>query len=504
MNMHAAKIDLPISDRIRAALAKPLTDDTSIDPLNDLREVLAPVGISAEDAGGKITFLGRDPIITSPWPLATMAGVALMAKAVAIADIWRIRTGQGQDLSVNLGQTLHRLCPFYDKQWELLNGYPPGAPSDPTNPFMPANMYRTADGRWMQFYNIYPRTRTSALAFLDCSDSHEAIGRKIAKWNARELEDRANELGIQATMVRTADEFLAEEQFGHIAAMPLVEVEKIGDSDPVPFAPNPKTPLDGLRALGVGHVIAGAGLGRALAYHGADVLNIWRPQDFEMDLVYYTANVGMRSSMLDFGQAPAMARMKSLLRDTDIFFSNRRPGYLAHYGLTAEELAAERPGLIHVEMSLYGWTGPWANRIGYDQNAGGVSGVFALEGTPEQPRLTEIFVVNDYAMSWIASIGVAAALKRRAKEGGSYRVRICLARLSLWLLHMGIFDKTYSREVAGRPGHHAYLSPELFVAETPCGEYQGVTDQVSMSRTPGFYRVPLVPRGASRPEWLHA
>jgi hypothetical protein len=46
-------------------------------------------------------------------------------------------------------------------------------------------------------------------------------------------------------------------------------------------------------------------------------------------------------------------------------------------------------------MSLYG---PWAKRFGFDQNAGGVSGVLAREGTPQQPKLTEILVVNDYVM----------------------------------------------------------------------------------------------------------
>src|SRR3984893_16844297 len=78
-------------------------------------------------------------------------------------------------------------------------------------------------------------------------------------------------------------------------------------------------------------------------------------------------------------------------------------------------------------------------------------------------------------MSWIASVAVAAALKRRAVEGGSYRIRISLARLSLWLLHMGIFDKAYATSVAGRPGEHEYRAPELFEAETVCGFYQGVS-----------------------------
>jgi crotonobetainyl-CoA:carnitine CoA-transferase CaiB-like acyl-CoA transferase len=493
-----------IQTRISEALANPITDDRTIDPMRELREVLAVTGHSPEHTGGAIRFEGRDPIISSPWPLATMAGVALMAKAVAMADLWCLRTGEAQDLSVDLRQVLHRLCPFYDKKWELLNGYAPGAPSDPTNPFMPSHMYQTRDGRWMQLLNIYPRTKTAALAFLGTNDDPRAVGEVVRRWDGLELEEAANRAGLQATMVRTAEEFMAEEQFGYLAAMDLVEIEKIADSDPVSFTPAPKSPLEGVRALGLGHVIAGSGLGRALAYHGADVLNIWRPADFEIDAVYYTANVGMRSSTLDIAERSGMTRFKSLLARADVFFANRRPGYLGKYGLTAQELAEIRPGLIHVDMSLYGWSGPWAGRTGFDQNAGGVTGVFAREGTPERPKLTEIFVVNDYAMSWLASVAVAAALKRRAVEGGSYRIRISLARLSLWLLHMGIFDKAYATSVAGRPGEHEYRAPELFEAETACGFYQGVTDQVKMSRTPGFYRIPLVPRGASRPEWAIA
>jgi crotonobetainyl-CoA:carnitine CoA-transferase CaiB-like acyl-CoA transferase len=493
---------MSIDDRIRAALAQPLKDDTTIDPMAQLTTVLGALGYRPEDCGGAVAFTGRDPIISSPWPLATMAGVSLMAKAVAIADLWRFRTGEGQDLSVNLGQVLHRLCPFYDKKWELLNGYAPGAPSDPANPFMPSHMYQTRDGRWIQLLNIYPRTKSAALAFFSCNDDPRAIGEAVRRWDAFPLEAAANRAGLQATVVRTVEEFMAEEQYRYLADAPLVEIEKVGDSAPVPFSPNPTTPLEGIRALGLGHVIAGSGLGRALAYHGADVLNLWRPNDFEMDLVYYTANVGMRSSTLDFARPEEMQRLHGLLENTDVFFANRRPGYLEKYNLTAEALAERRPGLIHVDMSLYGKTGPWANRTGFDQNAGGVTGVFSREGTPERPQLTEIFVVNDYAMSWISSIAVAAALKRRATEGGSYRIRISLARLSLWLLEMGIFDKTYARSVAGKGGEHAYLAPELFQAETPCGHYQGVTDQVFMSRTPGQYAVPLVPRGASRAEWL--
>ena len=309
-----------ISERITNAMANPLTSDDVIDPSAELQEVLNGMGLVITDAGGKVEFKGKDPILTSPWPLATMAGVSLMAKATAFAGIWKTRTGESQDLSVDLRQVPHRLCPFYDHKWELLNGYPPGIPSDPGNPFMPYFMYRTRDERWIQLLNMYPTTKSQALAILGCNDSKDAIAAAVRKYNGLELEEKFNAAGLQATLIRTVEEFMATEQYGYLKDMPLVEIEKIADSAPVPYTADPKMPLDGIRALGLGRVIAGAGFGRALAHHGADVLNVWGPNDFEADLIYYTANVGMRSTTLDLKQAGPMAKFKELLSEADVFF----------------------------------------------------------------------------------------------------------------------------------------------------------------------------------------
>ena len=165
-----------------------------------------------------------------------------MAKAVAAADLWRYRTGQGQDLSLDLRRVPHRLCPFYDQKWELLNGYPPGAPGDPTNPFMPTYMYPTRDGRWIQLLNTYPKAKTRALAFLDCADNYPAIEAVTRTWNSFDLEEQANRHGLQATVVRSTEEFLELDQFRHLAAMPLVTIEKIADSAPEPLGPHPTDP----------------------------------------------------------------------------------------------------------------------------------------------------------------------------------------------------------------------------------------------------------------------
>ncbi len=491
-----------LEDRIQRALAHPLDRDDVIDPMQELGALLENVGLDLASGGGAVSFAGRDPIVASPLPFATMAAVALMAKSISVAALWRFRGGAGQDMSVDFGQALHRLCPFYDRKWELLNGYSPGNPADPSNPFMPTNIYPTRDGRRVLFMNIYPRMKSAALAFLGCHDDPRAIAAVIRKWDAFEFEEQANRAGLQATVVRGTEEFLQSEQCHYLARLPLVHIEKIADGDPQPFAASPVRPLDGVRALGFSHVIAGPGMGRAFAYHGADVLNIWQPTSFEMDFNYYTANVGVRSATLDLSHPQGMGRLRRLVSQADVFFANRRPGQIEKLGLSTAELASLRPGIVHVDISIYGREGPWAGRVGFDHTAGGVSGILALEGSVEAPMLPEIFVVNDYIASWIAMVGAIAALRRRAVEGGSYRVNVSLARVSLWLLQMGIFAKDYARNVAGTSGMHAYRDPEIFEAETPCGFYQGVTDQVSMSGTPGFYTTPLIPRGSCRAEWL--
>jgi crotonobetainyl-CoA:carnitine CoA-transferase CaiB-like acyl-CoA transferase len=111
-------------------------------------------------------------------------------------------------------------------------------------------------------------------------------------------------------------------------------------------------------------------------------------------------------------------------------------------------------------------------------------------------------VVNDNIVAWLSTTGVIAALIRRAREGGSYRVHVSLTRVSLWLYSLGLFDKAYAHRTAGSAREYEQQEPELFTADTLVGTYQGVTDQVVMSRTPGAYRTVLMPRGTGKPAWL--
>ncbi|MCM6778924.1 CoA transferase [Nocardia sp. CDC159] len=489
-----------LTDQLRGAWA---VRNRPIDLHAELAAVLASAGLAPEDSGGEIAFQGMDPIVSSTLALASAPALALVAKSVAQAKLLRLRGGPGQDIAMDLRRAPHRLCPFYDHKWEKLNGLVPGLAWD-VDGLSYGGFYHTADDRWVYPQLLYPKLKTDLLRLLDATDSPAAVTHRIAGWKAAELEEAAAAAGVVLTMARSLPEFLAERQYREVLAdMPLIEIEKIGDSAPEPLPSGAAAPMAGIRALGHAHIIAGAGIGRTLSLHGADVLNIWRHTDIEADFLYHTANVGVRSSLLDLGDADHVATLRALLRDADVFFANRRPGYLARHGLSAEQVAELRPGIVHVSVSLFGETGPWADRVGFDQSAGTATGMALLEGTEDAPRLPIVGVVNDWIMPWLATVGIAAALERRAREGGSYRIRMCLSRVALWIMSLGLFDKHHVAEILAAPGEeHLYLDPETFAIDSPLGHYTSVTEQVHMSETPGRFPFGLLPRGSSRPQWL--
>jgi crotonobetainyl-CoA:carnitine CoA-transferase CaiB-like acyl-CoA transferase len=493
-----------LTETLQSKLSDPATA-SDFDLYGGVNEVLKDVGMTATDSGGELTFYGQDPIVPSPIRFGTSAAIGLAAKTVAAAAIWRDRSGEGQDVHVDLRKAFRRFCGFFEGVWETVNGRPPAMGFFEGNPFFtfPA-FHETRDGRHVMALNFYPQLNRRTLDFLRCSQSLESVNNAILQWRADDLETAAAEQGLVLGKVRTNEEFRRELQYTEVLSkMPLITVEKIANSEPIPFKPGAKMPLDGIRALGMGHVIAGAGIGRDLAFYGADVLNIWRPNDTEVEGFFWDAQVGMRSTILDSSKEDR-AKYDLLLKDADVFFANKRPGFLKSHGLDAEELCAKKPGLVHATVVLHGEKGPWSNRPGFDEIGATVAGLFALEGSLTNPKQPPIVPICDNVVGWLGTVGVLAALRRRAVEGGSYRVVVSLTRTVLWQISLGIFDKSYAQATAGSTDERAKVAPDVFTRETSLGTYQGLDEQVYLPKSPGSFRTVLVPRGSSKPEWLEA
>jgi len=493
-----------LTETLKEKLGHPATSP-DFDLYEGVNEVLADIDMTSNDSGGEVTFYGQDPILPSPIRFGTMAAIGLAARSVALAALWKQITGEGQDVSVDVRKALRRFAGFFEGKWETVNGRPPSPGGYAVSPFLKVGdvfFRETRDGRHVVALDIYPQLLVRTLNFLRCSPSTESINNAILKWDAVELENAAAAEGLVLAKVRTNEEFRREPQYAEVLSqMPLITVEKIGESDPVPLTGSGNLPLAGIRALGMGHVIAGAGIGRDLSLYGADVLNIWRPRDSEIEAFAWDVQVGMRSTILDDAKEDH-AQFNRLLQDADVFFANKRPGFLKKHDLDAETLCEQKPGLIHATVLLHGEKGQWSDRPGFDEIGAAVSGLFTIEGSPTRPKQPVIVPICDNVVGWLGTTGILAALRRRAIEGGSYRVTVSLTRTVLWLLSLGVFDKAYAKATAGSTDEHTYVAPDLFTAETPLGTYQGMTDQIVLSRTPGAFRTVLAPRGSSKPEWL--
>lgn len=489
--------------RMREAMCRAVNEratDDDFDAHAELRNLLSALGRTPEDSGGSITFLKKDPLMPSAMRLGGAAAITLVQQSVLAAKLWRMRGGLGQDITVDLGQAIRRLAPVTELRWELLNGLPPDLADRRMGSYF--RFYPTADGRDVIPANGYPGLKSTMLSVLDCADNPAALGRAIARHTADDLEALGEQHGIVFAKVRSVEEFTSEPVFDYLAARSLIEIEKIGDSDPEPLPTCGTHPLSGVRALGMGHVIAGAGIGRSLAALGADCLNIWRFGDWETDALLATANVGVRSTRINLRADEGRKRFHELLTGADIFYANRRPGLLAELGADLTTAIGVRPGLIHVTVSCFGDGGPWGNRIGFDQVAGTVTGMAAAEGSLANPALPPTSIINDYLVAWLGATGAMAALARRAVDGGSYRVHVSLTRAAMWAMTLGFFDRDYVRRTVGSGGEHELIDPQLFTSLTPLGIYQGVTENVTLSRTPHHYMNVLSPRGADQPVWL--
>ncbi|MBM7172009.1 CoA transferase [Streptomyces sp. G44] len=477
-------------------------NENEFDLVDELDRTLKALGLSRHEAVSELVVDGRDPLVPSTIRLGSAMGIALLSSAVGAAQIWRAATGRRQRLGLDLGQALHQLTPYLGGG-NTLNGYGSNMGSVLGLDGTPApalwDLYRTADDRWAIPIACYPHTRDTFLDLLGTAHTREHIGAAIAGRVSWELEEEAAARGVPLAIVRSREEFLAHPQGRAVLDEPLVAVERVGDAPPRPL-PAGDQPLSGLRSLQFTHVFAGTAAGRVLAEQGADVLHVCEPNAFDHDLCWNETGVGLRSARLALGvEGDGRRAFDELLRTADVFVHNHRPAKMARLGLTPEECAEISPGIIHVSVRCYGHSGPWQDRGGFDQHAQALTGVNWSERRDGRPQLPPGRMLNDYLAAYLAAAGVMSAVLRRAREGGSYRVKVSLAGVANWAWQLGTFTRTESERLlppAPLP------PPRRLTRATPLGDLSLVAPPVSLSETPPAWRGDLlVPRGSSQPRW---
>lgn len=401
--------------------------------------ILAAIGMRESDHKGAVTIEGKDPILASRHRFGELMAAAQAALGMALSEIWEHRGGKPQSVTTNVRNAVHqhhgiafmrqngRQLPFTD--------YGSGIGVDSP---MSGEFYPTRDGRFVKIELFYPRLRDAMFKVLKCAPTQRAVEAAIMQWDGEALERAIREEAGAIGMVRTAEEWLEHPVGRRLAAKPVIEVEKIGDSDPIPLPKGLTRPLDGIRVLDCTHVIGGPVTARTLAEFGADVLHLSKPNYPDHLNWRLETDIGKRAAYCDFDDASDMQKFFGLLQDADVFTCSYLN--LDQRGISPKRLATSKPGIIAHELRCFDFEGEWANFRGFDMLAVAVSGYVDAEGAVDAPIMPLQVIFADYLAAYCGAAGVAAALLRRATEGGSYQVRVSLTRMCMWAQEVGLLD----------------------------------------------------------------
>lgn len=188
-------------------------------------------------------------------------------------------------------------------------------------------------------------------------------------------------------------------------------------------------PLAGIKVLELAQNLAGPFAGETLARLGADVVKVERPEGGDdargwgppfldgAGSTFHAVNGGKRSVALDLKDPRAIAWLKEYVADVDVVLQNMRPGALDELGLGPDALRALNPRLIYCSVSAFGPVGPMKDRPGYEPMVQAFAGLFMASGIEGGPPFRVGVPVLDVGSGMWATIGILAALVRRAQTG---------------------------------------------------------------------------------------
>jgi crotonobetainyl-CoA:carnitine CoA-transferase CaiB-like acyl-CoA transferase len=446
-----------------------------------LRAVLPALGLDEGFAADRLALAGGNGL-PSNLPVNTLA-----CGAVAAAGLAGLAMRGGERVLVD---PLQVSVSFRADQLQTVDGVTPSS-------FAPLSGFFAAADGWVRTHANYPHHRQRLLRALDLPGGagRPEVEAALADRPAQQVEDDVTAEGGIAVAVRDHRTWFAGEQAAAVDGHPLLEVSRHAagdgggggtDTRPVPLSRRP-------RVLDLTRVIAGPVATRTLALLGCDVLRVDSPALPELDPQHLDTGAGKRSTLLDLRDGDDRAAFLRLLDTADVLVTGYRPGALDAVGLGDDELATHHPGLVHASLSAWGTTGPWGGRRGFDSIVQAATGIGRLESPDgERPGALPAQAL-DHATGYLLAAGVMAALRRRAEEGGSWRIRAHLARTAHWLLRTDALDARGQRV--------ADPAPWLVGADTAYGRVVQPRPAFRLDDGPTLFPWPAHRWGSDAPEW---
>ena len=220
----------------------------------------------------------------------------------------------------------------------------------------------------------------------------------------------------------------------------------------------PQGSLAGLRILDMTRVLAGPSCTQMLGDLGAEVIKVERPasgdetrtwgppfvadadgNDTTESGYFLCCNRNKRSVTIDISKPEGLALIRRFLKQSDVVIENFKPGGLAKYGLSYDDLRHDFPALIYCSISGYGQTGPYAARPGYDLLAQAMGGLMSMTGEADGPPVKVPVAINDIMTGMYAAVAILAALRHRDATGEGQQIDVALLDVQVsWLANQGL------------------------------------------------------------------
>lgn len=188
-------------------------------------------------------------------------------------------------------------------------------------------------------------------------------------------------------------------------------------------------PLDGVRVIEMGQLLAGPFAGCMLAYFGAEVIKVeppegdpirgWRVLENGTSLWWRSLARNKKSLVLDLKKAQGQALARQLIDSADVVIENFRPGVMESWNLGPEQVKQSNPGLVYARISGYGQTGPYANKPGFASVCEGMSGFRYVNGFAGQAPVRPNLSIGDTIAGIHAALGIVLALLQRERSANA-------------------------------------------------------------------------------------
>jgi crotonobetainyl-CoA:carnitine CoA-transferase CaiB-like acyl-CoA transferase len=236
--------------------------------------------------------------------------------------------------------------------------------------------------------------------------------------------------------------------------------------------------LEGVRVLDLSRVLAGPYCAMLLADMGADVLKVeepdggdesrtWPPLVAGEAAGYLSMNRNKRDLTLNLKAPEGQEILKQLVARADVLIENFRTGTMEAFGLGYEVLRQINPGLVYCAVSVFGRSGPYRDKIGYEALMQAFSGVMSITGEPDGPPVRCGVSFLDLSTGLMAAFGIVNALYHRQRTGRGQRLEVSLFETALSLLAYHAVGYLLAGQVPQRQGSgHPMIVPyQVFRAQ---------------------------------------